>query len=658
MLNKIKNLFFGAPRNPFNKETRNHISLIAFLAWVGLGADGLSSSAYGPEQAFLALGTHTYIALYLAIATALTVFIIALAYNQVIELFPSGGGGYKVASRLLSPFAGLISGSALVLNYTLTIAISFASGVDALFSLLPYGLQAYKLHTAIGMVLLLTYLNLRGMKESIKIFLPIFLGFVATHFIIILYGIVHHSAKISTVVHNTWAETMDMTNAVGWFFVVAVLIRAYSLGGGTYTGLEAVSNNVNNLAEPRVQTGKWTMLYMAISLSITAGGIILLYLLWNAKPIAGQTLNAVTFGAILHNVAHGYIFLLLLLIFEAGLLFVGANTGFLGGPAVLASMAIDEWAPRRFRNLSSRLVVQNGIILFGILAIIILIWTGGTVSQLVVLYSMNVFITFTLSLSGLCIFWWQRRAQEKKWLRRFALSTIGLTLCAAILIVTVVEKFASGGWLTILLTSVVVALGLMVKRHYKKVRRQITALDKIFALPVQPSAQAETNIDPNKPTAVFFIGGSIGEGMHTVIQAQKMFAGMFKNFIFLSAGVVDVNTYESDKTLYAMQTKVNQRLQYFSAYANQHGIAVQTKCAFGTEPVAQLVALATEVNKEIKNPIFFAAKLVLANENWLTRWLHNETPNSLQKNLHLLGMQMIILPITLGEDVVAQYRLR
>src|SRR6516164_3201645 len=134
---RLRETLFGKPLDPFSGETRRHVVLIAFMAWIGLGADGLSSACYGPEEAFLALGSHTPLSLYLAALTAITVFVIAVAYNQVIELFPSGGGGYKVATRLLGPYVGLVSGSALIVDYVLTIAISIASGVDALFSLLP-----------------------------------------------------------------------------------------------------------------------------------------------------------------------------------------------------------------------------------------------------------------------------------------------------------------------------------------------------------------------------------------------------------------------------------------------------------------------------------------------------------------------------------------
>src|SRR6266576_1982218 len=171
---KVTDIILGAPLDPFSKETRRHVVLVAFLAWIGLGADGLSSFCYGPEEAFRALGDHRHLGLYLAIATAITVFIIAVAYNQVIELFPSGGGGYKVATSLIGPYAGLVSGAALIVDYMLTISISIASGVDAVFSFLPPSTQHLKLGVEIAMVALLLVLNLRGMRESIKVFLGFF----------------------------------------------------------------------------------------------------------------------------------------------------------------------------------------------------------------------------------------------------------------------------------------------------------------------------------------------------------------------------------------------------------------------------------------------------------------------------------------------------
>jgi amino acid transporter len=223
---KVTEVLFGPRLDPFSPETRRHVALVAFLAWVGLGADGLSSSCYGPEEAFLALGTHVHLGLYLAAATAITVFVIAVAYNQVIELFPSGGGGYKVASSLIGPYTGLVSGSALIVDYMLTIAISIASGVDAVFSLLPLAAQGAKLPTELVLVAVLLLLNLRGMQESIKVLLPIFLGFFVTHVLLIVYGIAAHAELLPRLVPDTLRETGELTREMGWVFVASLFLRA------------------------------------------------------------------------------------------------------------------------------------------------------------------------------------------------------------------------------------------------------------------------------------------------------------------------------------------------------------------------------------------------------------------------------------------------
>src|SRR5437762_5810242 len=189
----LKSLFIGRARNLSDERLFHKISLAAVLAWVGLGADGLSSSCYGPEEAFKALGANTHLGLFLALLTAATVFIISLSYNQVIELFPTGGGGYRVATSLLGPRAGLVSGAALMVDYVLTIAISIASGVDALFSLLPASWSAFKLGTELALVAALLMLNLRGRRESTRVLLPVFLGFVVVHATLITYGVFGHS---------------------------------------------------------------------------------------------------------------------------------------------------------------------------------------------------------------------------------------------------------------------------------------------------------------------------------------------------------------------------------------------------------------------------------------------------------------------------------
>ena len=648
-IKQIKELLFGPARDPFAPETRQHIALMAFFAWVGLGADGLSSSAYGPEEAFKALGTHVHLSLYLAIATAFTVFLISTAYNQVIELFPTGGGGYKVATQLIGPHAGLISGAALIVDYVLTIAISVASGVDAVFSSLPTAWQSHKLTVELFLTLFLMFLNLRGMKESIKVLTPIFMGFVITHVLIIVYGVAIRGNEIPAIVHQTLHETSSLAGQMGWVFVASLFLRAYSMGGGTYTGIEAVSNNVNVLQEPRVHTGKLTMFYMATSLAFTAGGIILLYLLWDAVPSShGETLNAVAFRSVIASLGFSpglsYVLLTTVLILEGALLYVAANTGLLGGPAVLANMANDGWTPSQFSSLSSRLVTKYGILLMGIAALLILLWSGGVVDLLAVLYSINVFLTFSLSLTGLTRYWWKHR-EHPQWALRLGVSVVGLTVTSGILVVTLAEKFFEGGWMTLLITSAVIGMCLLIRQHYRETAAQMAKADHLLSqLPATPVATPPA-LDPEAPTAVFLISRAKGAGMHTILWVQRLFPHVYRNFVFLSVGAVDTQSYGGEGSIEGLKASVHSACDYYVNFCHRNGIAAKSYEAYGTDRIAELTRLSERVHEEFPNSIFFASKLIFVHDNWLTRILHNQTALQMQRILHLQGMTMVILPM-------------
>jgi len=645
---QVRQAVIGKPLDPLNAETRHGTALIAFLAWVGLGADGLSSASYGPEESFLALGANTGVGLYLVIATVVTVFIIALAYNQVIELFPTGGGGYRVATSLIGPYSGLVSGAALVLDYVLTIAISIAAGVDAMFSFLPASWQPAKLFAEGVFIVLLLVLNLRGLKETIKILLPIFLGFIFTHAILLVYGTVAHLDSLPGLVPATIAETRSLAHNIGVLPLIGLLLVGYSQGGGTYTGLEAVSNNVNVLAEPRVKTGKVTMFYMAVSLALTAGGIILLYLLWAVAPVAGQTLNAVVFNQIIGSMGFSsgvnQTLLTITLAFEAGLLFVAANTGFLGGPAVLSNMALDSWLPHQFRYLSQRLVTQNGILVLGVAALAILLWTGGSVTTLVVLYSMSVFLTFAISLFGLMIYWWRRRKELAHWRRRLTLSATGFAVCASIFAVLVFEKFTHGGWLAMLIIAAITGMCIWIRSHYEATRRKIAEVDSVFgAMPEHKRVCRPPLLEPDAPTAVFFVGSSRGGGLHTLLWVQRIFPGHFKNFVFVNARTVDVQAYGGEHILEKLKASASASLDYFVRFCHANGLPAKSYAVYGTDPVEEFAQMADKIRLEFPSAIFFTSKLIFENENWVTRILHNQAALALQRKLHLAGMQMVIL---------------
>jgi len=333
------------------------------------------------------------------------------------------------------------------------------------------------------------------------------------------------------------------------------------------------------------------------------------------------------------------------LVFEAGLLLVAANTGFLGGPSVLANMATDSWMPHKFRYLSTRLVTQNGILLMGLAAFAVLYWSRGAVGLLVVLYSINVFLTFSLSLAGLCRYWTQQRKTDKRWFRRLMLSATGLVVTGSILVVTISEKFFEGGWVTILITALVIAMCLYIKNHYLETKEKIRAVDDAFAHQPMGPHVGPVLPDPAQQTAVFIVGSSKGGGLHALLWVQRMFPGHFKNFIFVNARTVDSHAYGSQDTVEAMRAEANATLNYFVDFCHSHQMASASYLSFGTDVVADITRLCEEINREYPNSIFFTSKLIFKTDNWFTRLLHNQAALAIQRRLHFDGLQMIILPM-------------
>ncbi len=651
---KVKQRLMGAPLDPFRADTRHSMALITFFAWVGIGADGLSSANYGPEEAFLALSGHTHLAVFLAIATAFTVFLIAAAYTQVIELFPNGGGGYRVASNLLGPKTGLVAGGALLIDYVLTIAISIASGVDALFSMLPLGFQELKLTVAFVVVGILTYMNLRGMKESVKILLPIFLGFVATHALLVIAAIVSHSEGLAELVPSAVEETHVMADSIGWFAVLALFFKAFSLGGGTYTGLEAVSNSMGSLAEPRVRTGKATMWAIAFSLAFMAAGIIAMYLLWDVQKVEGETLNATAFGMVtadwtLFGANISSEFTAISLIFAAGLLFVAANTGFIAGPCVMASMAVDRWMPHMFSALSNRLVTKNGVLMMGGMAVGALVMTGGEVHVLVVMYSINVFLTFTLSLAGITRYRWRDRKSLRAWPKLLTVA-VAMLLCGTILVVTVLEKFSHGAWKTVMVTSIIIAIGLMIRRHYDGVRKRMAEIEDelgsaMFAN-LKPTDDADKpKMDPRQQTAVFLVGGSAATGMHTFLWVQRLFPGVFKNFVFASVGEIDTEEFGDESRWHALRSDTKTMLKQYVNFCTARKLPATYYHDYGTDVITTVSNLTERIAADFPHCVFFAAKLIFERENMFTQILHNQTAYMIQKKLHNKSQNLIIMPM-------------
>ncbi len=645
VITKIIHAIIGAPKQVKDPNIFHKMSLIPVLAWIGLGADGLSSSAYGPEEAYRALGTHTYLAILLGLTTALTVFIISYAYSRIIEHFPHGGGGYIVATHMLGEKAGVISGSALLVDYVLTITISIAACVAALFSYLPLNFHHYKVPFACLLCLMLIVLNIRGVKESIAIMTPIFVVFVVTHLLMLLDGLVTHTDRFIPLVNNFQTGIQQDITSIGIAGILMLFLRAYSLGGGTYTGIEAVSNGLQIMREPRVQTGKRTMAYMAGSLAFTAGVLFLCYALLDVKPVEGKTLNAVIADNLFAGWGMGKAIAFTTIFSEGALLLVAAQTGFVDGPRVMANMAVDSWFPHRFAALSERLTMRNGIVLMGASAIALLIYTHGSVSALVIMYSINVFVTFSFSQLGMSRFYIRRRREDSKWMQHLSVHLVGLVLCATILVITTVEKFLEGGWMTLLITSLVIGVCYLIRNHYQTVRNGVAELDKTL-LNFPTSGPVNNNPpDKNDPTAVQLVSGYSGFGVHTLLSILTTFPEIYKNIIFVSVAVIDSGSFKGAEEVKALEQSLKNELEKYVELARKLGFAADYRMAVGTDVVETAAHLCRDIAAGYPRSTVFTGQITFRLEKSYHKILHNETAFAIQRRLQWHGLTTVILPI-------------
>ena len=692
MASRLRRLLFGAPKDVRDPDAFHKLSLVALLAWVGLGADGLSSSAYGPDEAFRALSNADVVnklgfapvglAFFLAIATAATVFIISYGYSRIIEHFPSGGGGYVVASSLLGPRTGVVSGSALLVDYVLTITISIASGADAIFSFLPETWRPWKIPVVLAGLGILTIMNMRGVKESVSALVPIFGLFLLTHAVMLVVGIGGHLGSAGAVASEVKHNISGSATGLGGVALLALFVRAYSMGGGTYTGIEAVSNGIAMMREPRVQTAKKTMVLMATSLAVTAGGILLCYLLLRITPAPidpateqpTMTTNAVLLDALTKgwHIGHfnlGKVFSITTLVSEAALLFVAAQAGFLDGPRVMANMATDSWFPHRFAALSERLSMRNGVVLMAGAAVAALAYTGGDVSKLIVMYSINVFLTFSLSNLAMCRFWIRHRKEHKDWARHLPAHVLALGLCVTILVITIIEKFAKGGWVTLVVTAGLVVLCFAIKRHYGLVIYGLKQLDVDLPSPPEVEAAARHQIeaeaekfvheddphlaehhgvkdpDSKEPTAILFVGGYSGLGRHALLTMLRMFPGHFKGVVFVSVAVVDSESFKGADQIAALEKRTRAHLVRYERFAETLGLPASSAFSVGTEIAVEAERIGLDMIKRFPKGLVVAGQLIFQEDTLWNRILHNETAFLIQQRLQHVGVPMIVLPV-------------
>jgi hypothetical protein len=285
--------------------------------------------------------------------------------------------------------------------------------------------------------------------------------------------------------------------------------------------------------------------------------------------------------------------------------------------------------------------------LMGLAALGILYITKGRVDVLVVLYSINVFITFTLSQLSMCKHWWSERMENTDWLHRFLINGLGLILTSLILVATTIIKFGQGGWMTMLITGGFIGVCLLVKSHYSQTRQALKRLDDMLVdLPFPDSPCVQLPLDPQGPTAVLLVNDYSGLGIHGIFSIRKLFRHQeFKNLIFVSVGRIDSAKFKGAEEIENLKNSVEGSLKRYQELAQRMGYASEYRYAMGTDVPNEISKICEKLAMDYSDPIFFSAKLIFARDNFSNRVLHNQTSMELQRRLLFQGLNMIVLPI-------------
>ena len=642
-LKRVSRVLFGKPRDLVDRRIFHQLALIPFLAWVGMGADGLSSTAYGPEEAFKMVDGRAWVALLLAAAIAGTVVLLSAAYSVLIEAFPSGGG-YVVATRMLGRRIGLVSGCALLIDYVLTITASIAAAGNAIFALAPPGWHHWKLAAEGGAIIFLTALNIRGVRESVLILTPVFLLFVLSHALLIGFGIAYHLPEAADTARKVATGFNDDWNGLGLWAMILLFFKAYSMSGGTYTGIEAISTGVPLMREPKVANARRTMIYLATSLSICASGLILCYLLWSIQPVVGKTMNASLAEALASHIPGGTVLIWTTLISSAFLLVTASQAGFMGGPRTLANLAIDSWVPRRFGALSERLTTGNGVVLMGMASLAALILTQGKVEDIVTIYAITVFLAFTLTMAGMLRYFWIQPKANPRRRRHLALFSFALVVCVTILAFTLLQSITGIGLWAVIIVAAMVALCLLIHAHYQGVS---AGLRKLFmtleSIPTTHHGDPGP-VDPKQPVAVVMVSHFGGVGIHTVMNVFRAFPNHFKGVIFVSVGVMDSGHFKGEDSTDALRAQTEENLSRFVNLGHGLGLPATSRMALGTDPVDEAARLCLDVAREYPKATFFAGKVIFGRPRWYHWLLHNDAALAVQRRLQLAGRTVVVMP--------------
>lgn len=457
MIKEILDVLIG---EPLANEQHGHEKYNVPFGLAVMASDAISSVAYAAEEILYVLvgviGVISYVWLgWISVMIIGLLFVLTVSYTQIIKAYPHGGGAYIVAKENIGVKPGLTAAAALLIDYILTVAVSASAGVAAIVSAFP-DLGRHTVILVVGLIIILTILNLRGISESSKVFsIPTYL-FILSMLFMIVYGLIRYSlyGAPPPMVDGQLKATGDLS--------LFLILRAFSSGCSALTGLEAVSNSVPNFKEPSQKNARTVMVLLSGLILFIFGGTSLLARFYHAVPAGYPTVVAqIAYGVF------GKTFMFYIVQFTtAVILLMACNTAFTGFPMLMYVVGKDGFAPRQFAIRGRRLSFSTGIVALSFIACVLVIIFDATTHRLIPLYSVGVFLSFTLAQAGMVIHW--NRSREKGWKRSSIINGVGALVTIITTIIIVSEKFMEGAWIVALLIPIIVYIMLIIKGHYNR----------------------------------------------------------------------------------------------------------------------------------------------------------------------------------------------
>lgn len=482
MATAIKRLLVG---RALRTEQAAHERLTKRTALAVFSSDALSSTAYATEEILLVLavaaaatasGSFSYV-VPISIAIAVLLAIVATSYRQTIHAYPSGGGAYIVAKDNLGTTPGLVAAASLLVDYVLTVSVSIAAGVAAITSAVQgtrYAwLNDHKVFLCLIFIAFIAIANLRGVRESGALFATPTYAFIVSFLFMILFGLFHYfvyggAASVPTEEELKTAEGYHLQP-----LTLFLLLGAFSNGCAALTGIEAISNGVQAFKKPEARNAATTLVLMAALLTTMFLGTSVMAYLYHVHPKLSETVIS-QFARIMFTGSLGW-FYYVVQAATAAILVLAANTAFADFPRLSSLLARDRFLPRQFANRGDRLVFSNGIVILAVFSGLLVTVFAGDTSRLIPLYAVGVFLSFTLSQSGMIVHWLRERGKiNSDWKKSIVINAVGAVATFIVLCVFIATKFVHGAWIVVLVIPILVVLFKAIRKHYVVVAKQLS----------------------------------------------------------------------------------------------------------------------------------------------------------------------------------------